>query len=601
MPPLNPNPHTPAQFRQLVDDIRKSTAALEAAIDANSADIAQNAIDIAQNAMDIAQNAADILSIQADYVSAASPFGTDDVLLASDGTDRGSKSTGIDKDDVVTSNSTFGTDDVLIVSDGTGKSVESSSIPAAEVVVDADITNMVTADSPFGTDNVLLRSNGADRISQNTNVSVNDEGQLALRDLSSGNYPPMTTTNQLDSSGWTLGANWSGNFASGFTHTGGSVATLSNSFTPTVGVLYHLQFTITGRTVGNFTISFGGLTGTNKGSLNATQSHGPRAKTTANIVFTPSSAFNGTISNIQLYEITGVKTAVFTVRDPGNFLSQEMRRGGATTPSSIFSIGVSAGGRITDGTFNFLVGTNAGLDLTSGLGNFIIGNNAGQSLTVENLNTIIGPAAAQSLTGGNSNLILGSSAASNANFTGSNSIFIGALSGSSITSGNANMFIGESAGFGAGQLSTAGNSLGIGTDVVTSANNQFVLGSFIISQSVLRGTVDIVRGSFPTRLNVYNTSATDPPGTSFELVAMRWDANVAKIGTHKGSGGGTARDFAIETDSIDRLTFHTDGTITMNTVANLPTSEPTAGGAGQVWLQNDGGSSNSAFLMVTTG
>jgi hypothetical protein len=87
---------------------------------------------------------------------------------------------------------------------------------------------------------------------------------------------------------------------------------------------------------------------------------------------------------------------------------------------------------------------------------------------------------------------------------------------------------------------------------------------------------------------------------SYERSRAFWDSGTFRLQTEVGSSGGTARALALGTNGTARLTLNASGTVTLDTVANLPTSEPAAGAAGTVWLQNDGGSSNSAFLMVTT-
>lgn len=107
-----------------------------------------------QNAGQLSQLRTPDLLVDVDghgYVDAAAAFGTDDVLVASDGTARGCKATAIDKDNVVQADTAFGTDDRVIISDGTAKNVEASSLL---------ITELVTADTPFGTDGVLIISDG---------------------------------------------------------------------------------------------------------------------------------------------------------------------------------------------------------------------------------------------------------------------------------------------------------------------------------------------------------------------------------------------------------------------------------------------------------
>jgi hypothetical protein len=69
---------------------------------------------------------------------------------------------------------------------------------------------------------------------------------------------------------------------------------------------------------------------------------------------------------------------------------------------------------------------------------------------------------------------------------------------------------------------------------------------------------------------VYNTFTSS---TNYELGKLEWASNVFRIGTEKGSGGGTARTVEVHTDSISRLALDTTGSVrvvTALTVATLP-------------------------------
>ena len=69
---------------------------------------------------------------------------------------------------------------------------------------------------------------------------------------------------------------------------------------------------------------------------------------------------------------------------------------------------------------------------------------------------------------------------------------------------------------------------------------------------------------------VYNTFTSS---TNYELGKLEWSSNVFRIGTEKGSGGGTARTVEVHTDSIARLALDTTGSVrvvTALTVATLP-------------------------------
>lgn len=75
---------------------------------------------------------------------------------------------------------------------------------------------------------------------------------------------------------------------------------------------------------------------------------------------------------------------------------------------------------------------------------------------------------------------------------------------------------------------------------------------------------------------VYNTYTSS---TNYERGKLEWASNTFRVGTEKGSGGGTARSMALQTDAIDRLTLDTIGSVrvaTALTVATLP-GTPTVG------------------------
>ena len=78
---------------------------------------------------------------------------------------------------------------------------------------------------------------------------------------------------------------------------------------------------------------------------------------------------------------------------------------------------------------------------------------------------------------------------------------------------------------------------------------------------------------------VYNTFTST---TNFERAKVEWASNILRIGTEKGSGGGTARAMELQTDGTTRITVKADGAILFS---GIPTSNPNV--AGQLW--NDGG------------
>lgn len=79
-------------------------------------------------------------------------------------------------------------------------------------------------------------------------------------------------------------------------------------------------------------------------------------------------------------------------------------------------------------------------------------------------------------------------------------------------------------------------------------------------------------GTNAQAFRVYNTFAS---ATNHERGKLEWSSNVFNIGTEKGSGGGTARAMALQTDGTNRLVADTIGSLqvaTALTVAALPPS-----------------------------
>lgn len=76
-------------------------------------------------------------------------------------------------------------------------------------------------------------------------------------------------------------------------------------------------------------------------------------------------------------------------------------------------------------------------------------------------------------------------------------------------------------------------------------------------------------GANPQAFRLYNTYTSS---TNFERLNLRWDTNVVKIGTEKGSAGGVARDLVFETDATGRMTIAASGDITFSNPTQVRTA-----------------------------
>jgi hypothetical protein len=93
-------------------------------------------------------------------------------------------------------------------------------------------------------------------------------------------------------------------------------------------------------------------------------------------------------------------------------------------------------------------------------------------------------------------------------------------------------------------------------------------------------------GVNPQEFRLYNTY-TD--ANTFERLNIKWDTNVLKIGTEKGSSGGTARSMELQTDGATRMAIASDGLVSI-----MPNLSQTANGTGFRLYDNNAG----AYLEI---
>lgn len=289
---------------------------------------------------------------------------------------------------------------------------------------------------------------------------------------SASQYESATLGSELLSSGdtWNLGSGWSGNFTDGFTHSsGGGTASVTNStVTPTIGYKYHIDFVVTNRTTGNFTITFGGQTSI---SFSSSSAFGPTATTIGTLSINPSNDFNGKIV-ISIKRITAQSSVISKIIDSTTNNSFEIR----SSLSSLYNIfiGTSSGSYNTKGFWNYAFGAQALQNNTTGYGNFAGGFQALKSNTTGRYNIAFGYSAASSNTTGEGLFALGAGTLS-ANTTGNNNIGIGNYNSRSCTTGNNLVAIG---GFALDNITTSNNDIGIG----------FSAGRFIADGSIANQT-----------------------------------------------------------------------------------------------------------------
>ena len=135
-----------------------------------------------------------------------------------------------------------------------------------------------------------------------------------------------------------------------------------------------------------------------------------------------------------------------------------------------------------------------------------------------------------------------------------------------------------SVNLGGGSGSSAGLQLSVGATAHLylggNLNLNWQLDTYLWRDSA--NTLALRNGSNAQAYRVYNTYTSS---TNYERGKLEWASNTFRVGTEKGSGGGTARSMALQTDAVDRLTLDTIGSVrvaTALTVATLP-GTPTVG------------------------
>jgi hypothetical protein len=192
------------------------------------------------------------------------------------------------------------------------------------------------------------------------------------------------------------GTNWTGSdFATGYTHEVGSTEPLTSSLAAVNNTYYQITYTVTGRTAGTFTISFGGFV---SGDISSTGAVGPRATSTATLVITPTSTFDGTI--VLSIKTIGTSVATTSFTNSSGSVTNEIR---VSSINSNTFIGLNAGSRNTTGSNNTANGRSALQNNTTGSSNTANGRNALVNNTTGSNNTANGVQALFNNTTGSSN------------------------------------------------------------------------------------------------------------------------------------------------------------------------------------------------------
>lgn len=335
---------------------------------------------------------------------------------------------------------------------------------------------------------------------------------------------PTLGSELLTTAGWTVTAGWTESPDDVFAHSnGGGTAALSHSAAIASATRYQISWTVTGRTLGSFTVAAGGQS---LAAVTATGAFGPTTTSTAGLTITPTNDFDGTISVASLKSITATSKAVIVGKTSGVSTSFEAR-----FPSALSSSGVGTNvfRYLTTGINNSSFGAGSGSSLTSGYNNTLLGKDAGLALTVGYANVLAGASSGSSLTTGFNNVSLGQLSLS-ANVTGQSIVCAGLNSLLSYTGAGSVVAIGANAGrhLADGSTAFAGGSASQNVYIGTSArafndsdNNAVVIGGI---SAIGTGSNTTVIGTSAT------TAATLFGASTFSLTNATTNAAVT-VGT----------------------------------------------------------------------
>ena len=361
---------------------------------------------------------------------------------------------------------------------------------------------------------------------------------------------PTYSDEFLDADNWTS-ADWTGSWAAGWAHTPGNTTVLSHDHNAVNATPYQIAYTVTGRTAGTFTITFGGET---SAATSATGAWGPTTTGTGVLQITPTSDFDGTVV-ISIKSVTAVSTpAILLERSDGTDV-MEMR--GHTNNTNIF-IGLNAGAYTTTGNYNTAIGYYALYTNSTGNYNTAIGRNALYNNSTGTNNTAIGLNALYTNSTGNANTAIGYYALYT-NSTGNANTAIGLNALRTNSTGTNNTAIGNNAGYDDNQKADAENSMALGYGSFCDRSNQVVIGDENVVETQLRTGVYIGSTS---------TTAHTQPTARLHIAAGTAGAGTAPLKLTAGPVNTTPEAGAIEFDGTNL--YFTDSTNTRRTLAVMP-------------------------------
>lgn len=337
------------------------------------------------------------------------------------------------------------------------------------------------------------------------------ETDSAARNLTSTTVQEMAGlgSENLTYGTWTS-TDWTGDWATGWTHTAGNTSPLSHSATVINGNIHYITFTVTGGTTGTFTVSVGGAVSAAISATGAVELV-LQATSTAGLVITPTSTFDKTIQSLSVKYIGTVAPTSFKINDSGGTSSFEVRNSLAADYNTM--VGKEAGGFHIVGSHNTFFGYRAGYRDSYGYQNTILGSLAGQSVVTAYSNVLVGYRAGYGLKTGNTNVLIGNESG-NSIVTATSNTFAGHRAGY-VSTGESNTFVGA---FAASATTSGGNNQAIGVSALgsnTTGQNNFAVG-YRAGNSLADGTTANQTPSYS--LFIGNNTRANAAGGQNEIV-----------------------------------------------------------------------------------
>jgi hypothetical protein len=235
-------------------------------------------------------------------------------------------------------------------------------------------------------------------------------------------------------------------------------------------------------------------------AVTATGNTSPTSTSTAGLVITPTSDFNGSIT-LSLKQVTGSAGCATTFKQVNNSIVGRINFPGGNNGQNVF-LGHGTSQWITTGQYNTGVGTYALAQVSSGRSNVAIGAGAFNASTTGTANTVIGGWALSFSISGTSNVALGYGAgrylADNVTPT---------------TAPNQCVFVGASSkSAGVGSL----NQIVIGFNAVGLGDNTAVLGNTSVVKTRLQGNIE-TNGDYESVGTNKGLILKSPNGTRYKI------------------------------------------------------------------------------------